>query len=72
MHVLVAALAVVIAAGAYVLSLRIHPYTFCRRCNGTSRNRGSSRARFGSCRKCGGTGRTERLGRRILGIRDDR
>ena len=66
MHVLVAALAALIAAGAYLLSLRIHPYTYCRRCNGTKRNRGSTRRRFGTCRKCGGTGRTERLGHRIL------
>lgn len=66
MHLLVTALAVVIAAGAYLLSLRIHPYTCCRRCNGTERNPGSTRKRFGLCRKCGGTGRTERLGHRIL------
>jgi hypothetical protein len=70
MHVLVAALAAVTSAGAYVLSLRVHPFTCCRRCSGTKRNRGSTRKRFGLCHKCGGTGRTERLGHRIL-IRHD-
>jgi hypothetical protein len=71
MHVLMAALTAVTATGAYLFSLRVHPFTCCRRCNGTKRNRGSTRKRFGLCRKCGGTGRTERLGHRLLGHHQD-
>ena len=56
----------VIAAGSYLVSLLLWPYTACGRCSGSGRNAGSSRKRFGTCRKCGGSGRKERLGTRVF------
>lgn len=50
------------AAGAYYLSLRMWPYTRCRRCDGGGRNAGSNRNRWGPCRSCGGSGKRLRLG----------
>ena len=58
---------IVIAAVGYYISLRIHPMTKCKLCNGGGR-------RFGSvytyaqrrCRKCGGSGRLDRLGTRVF------
>jgi DnaJ-class molecular chaperone len=67
-----AALLALIAIGggvAYYISLRRHPYTPCRRCEGSGRNSGSSRIRFGTCGKCGGSGRRQRFGRRFI-LRD--
>lgn len=53
-------------AGGYALSLRIHPYTRCGKCQG-GRVRGRVYSRsFGLCRHCGGTGRKPRLGVRLF------
>jgi len=62
------ALIVIAAAGAvgYYASLRIWPETSCRRCDGSGRNAGSNKKRFGKCKRCDGTGRKLRLGTRIL------
>jgi len=58
---------VILAAVGYFISLRIHPLTKCRLCNGTGRHSGSV---YGyaqrRCRKCGGTGRKDRLGVKLL------
>jgi DnaJ-class molecular chaperone len=51
----------------YYLSLRAHPYTNCKLCNGRGRHFGTvytyAQRR---CRKCGGTGRKDRLGVRLF------
>jgi DnaJ-class molecular chaperone len=51
----------------YYLSLKAHPYTKCRLCNGRGRHFGTvytyAQRR---CRKCGGTGRKDRLGVRLF------
>jgi len=58
---------VILAAVGYFISLRIHPLTKCRLCNGTGRHSGSV---YGyaqrRCRKCGGTGRKDRLGVKLF------
>ena len=57
----------IIAAVGYYLSLRIHPLTKCRVCNGGGRHFGTV---YGyahrRCRKCGGSGRQDRLGVRLF------
>lgn len=57
----------IIAVVGYFISLRIHPLTKCRLCNGTGRHFGSmykySQRR---CRKCAGTGRKDRFGTRVF------
>lgn len=55
-----------LSAGAYAVSLRVHPWVPCRRCKG-GRIHGSiwSRA-FGECGSCGGRGRRPRLGVRVF------
>lgn len=52
----------------YYLSLRAHPFTKCRICNGGGRHYGASPYSYAHrrCRKCGGSGRKERLGVRLL------
>jgi hypothetical protein len=57
--------ALAVAAGTTV-SLYFWPLGPCWACNGTGRNRGSSRSRYGECRRCKGTGRRQRLGARIV------
>jgi hypothetical protein len=61
----------VIAAGCYLASLKIWPWTYCRRCQGGGRNSGSNSKRFGLCRRCGGSGRKLRLGNRVTGPLED-
>ncbi len=56
-----------VGAGGYYISLRIWPETSCKRCDGTGRNRGSTKKRFGKCKRCAGSGRKPRLGNRIRG-----
>ncbi|HET9969818.1 MAG TPA: hypothetical protein VFQ68_16405 [Streptosporangiaceae bacterium] len=55
-----------VLGAAYVVSLKIWPETYCRRCEGGGRNAGSNRKRFGRCRACGGSGRKPRLGTRMI------
>lgn len=63
---MIVVLAAALAVAGYLVSLRIWPQTYCRKCEGGGRNAGSSRKRFGSCRKCGGSGRKQRLGNRVF------
>lgn len=60
-------------AGAigYCASLKIWPWTYCRRCQGAGRNAGSNPKRFGLCRGCGGSGRKKRLGARMIDRRSN-
>jgi hypothetical protein len=46
------------------VSLRRWPYRRCRKCGGSARTEGSTRARFGRCPECKGTGRQLRWGAR--------
>ncbi|MEQ7011195.1 hypothetical protein ABN028_33990 [Actinopolymorpha sp. B17G11] len=61
---------VVLAVGAgagYLASLKLHPYTNCRRCGGGAKHHGDLFGyAFRACRRCGGTGRKLRLGVRLL------
>jgi DnaJ-class molecular chaperone len=60
------ALGIIIAAG-YFISLRIHPLTKCKLCNGGGRHFGSVYTyAHRRCRKCGGSGRQDRLGVRLF------
>jgi hypothetical protein len=54
-----------IAAGNGV-SLYFWPFAPCWSCNGSGRNRGSNRKRYGECRRCKGTGRRQRPGSRLV------
>lgn len=55
------------AAVGYYISLRIHPFTKCRVCNGGGRHFGSVYPyAHRRCRKCGGSGRKDRLGVRLF------
>ena len=64
----VAELILIAAAGiaAYAGSLYLWPFGPCLKCNGSGRNKGSSRKRFGECRRCKGSGRKRRLGARTI------
>ena len=60
-------LAVVLVVG-YLISIKVHPFTTCRRCNGTNRHKGAIYTySFRRCRRCDGTGRKERFGARVFG-----
>jgi DnaJ-class molecular chaperone len=53
----------VLLAGGYLVSLRLHPYRKCRSCKGTGRNWGSIyKYSLRACSSCGGNGRRARLG----------
>jgi DnaJ-class molecular chaperone len=57
----------IIAGFGYYLSLRIHPLTKCKVCNGGGRHFGTVYASaHRRCRKCGGSGRQDRLGVRLF------
>jgi DnaJ-class molecular chaperone len=57
----------VLIAGAYYVSLRIHPWRPCRPCDGSGKSRDALwKSAFGTCRACGGRGRRPRLGVRAL------
>lgn len=59
--------AAVIAAAVYGTSLRLHPWTPCRACDGSGKSRDAMwKKAHGTCRACGGRGRHPRLGVRIL------
>jgi hypothetical protein len=61
------ALAVLAAAGWWLLRLRLHPYGRCRRCRSRpGRNIGSSAEAYGRCGACGGTGERIRTGARSV------
>ena len=50
-------LIIIVAAAGYFVSLRIHPLTKCRLCNGTGRHYGGVYMyAHRRCRKCGGNG----------------
>ena len=58
--------AIIVIIG-YYLSLRAHPFTKCRLCNGRGRHFGTLyTSSFRRCRKCGGTGRKDRFGVRFI------
>ena len=56
----------VIVGLVYYVSLKTHPYTKCKACNGSPRiyNPVFPDA-FHFCRKCGGTGRRKRFGAKL-------
>jgi DnaJ-class molecular chaperone len=59
--------AAVLAVTVYLASLRIHPWTSCRRCSGGGKSRDRIwRGAYGTCKACGGRGRKPRAGIRIL------
>jgi len=58
---------VIVAAAGYYVSLRIHPFTKCKECNGGGKHAGSLFSyAHRKCRKCGGTGRRDRLGVKLF------
>jgi hypothetical protein len=59
-------LIILLATGGYAGSLYLWPFRPCIRCNGTGRNKGSNRKRFGECRRCKGNGRKRRLGAKTI------
>jgi hypothetical protein len=64
---IVLAAAVFLAATAYAVSLRVHPWAPCRACGGSGKSRDTVwRKAHGTCRSCGGRGRHPRLGVRVL------
>ena len=48
------------------VTLYVWPYAPCRKCEGSGRNAGSDRKRFGQCRRCMGAGRRIRFGARTV------
>ncbi|MGH3481195.1 MAG: hypothetical protein ACRDQD_30785 [Nocardioidaceae bacterium] len=59
---------VVVALVGYLISIRVHPFTNCRRCNGGSRHKGAFYSyAYRPCRRCKGSGRKRRLGAQVLG-----
>ena len=63
---------IILAVFGYYGSLRVHPLTKCKACNGTARHYGSGYPNVHrKCRKCGGTGRKNRLGVRLF-VRPDK
>jgi hypothetical protein len=54
----------------YRISLKRHPYTDCRRCQGTGERRSRLFAHsYGYCPTCSGTGQQLRLGVRLFNVR---
>lgn len=54
-----------------VVAARLWPFARCRSCDGSGRNPGSTRARWGTCRRCKGSGRRQRLAVRLFVSRKD-
>jgi DnaJ-class molecular chaperone len=54
-------------AGAYLVSLRVHPWWPCRSCKGSGKTRDRlwKQAR-GTCARCGGKGQRPRKGIKVL------
>jgi hypothetical protein len=64
---ILAVLAAALGTGAYLISLRRHPWWKCRRCEGSGKARArSGRGAYGTCPGCGGRGRKPRAGIRFL------
>jgi hypothetical protein len=60
-------LAFVIWVAGWLITCWLYPFTACRRCAGTGKNRSPfNRRTFGLCRRCDGTGRQLRFGRHVL------
>ena len=58
---------VFIAAFGYYLSLKVHPQTRCKRCDGSNRHYDLVYSeRRHQCPDCGGSGRRQRLGARLF------
>jgi hypothetical protein len=55
-----------VALAVWVLSLYLWPFAPCRRCEGSGRNKGSNRKRYGECKRCRGSGRRRRLGAKTI------
>lgn len=66
MSALTLVLIVLLALGARVVTVYLWPYAPCRKCEGSGRNPGSKRKRFGQCRRCDGAGRRIRFGARTV------
>ena len=57
----------VLAATAYLTSLRCRPWTSCKGCSRSGKTRDPAfRSTSGTCRACGGLGREPRPGVRVL------
>lgn len=56
----------IVAAVGYYLSLRLHPLTKCKSCNGGRHYGRMYGYAYQRCGKCGGTGRADRLGTRLF------
>ena len=54
------------AGAAWLVSLRLWPYTTCSWCDGTGRNPGSNSKRHGLCWRCKGSPRKLRRGARLV------
>lgn len=64
-----------VPVGLYVLSLLLHPYVPCERCDarGTTREYGRVfRSAYRPCWRCRGRGAKQRFGARVLGIGEPR
>ena len=57
----------------YVLSLKLHPYVKCEKCDGKGLHHGAVFSyAHRKCHKCSGMGRKQRLGARFVGVGDRR
>jgi hypothetical protein len=54
-----------------VVAAKVWPFARCGSCDGTGRNSGSNRNRWGTCSKCEGSGKRQRLAVRLFGTRKD-
>lgn len=64
---LLVVIVVVLAAGAYAVSIWLHPWAPCRACGGSGKSRDVLwRSAYGTCKRCGGRGRHPRAGIRVL------
>lgn len=54
------------ALAGWVVSLYLWPFAPCRKCDGSGRNPGSKKKRYGQCRRCEGTGRRTRFSARTV------
>jgi hypothetical protein len=55
-----------IVVGLYAGSLYKWPFRPCGRCEGTGRNPGSNKQRFGQCRRCQRRGSLRRIGAKTI------